>query len=208
MLVSAKCAPHYVRILQAEDPPSPFLKGYADGAGGCPAGTHYLGIRPNGDVTPCPYLPEFGGNLQRESLGEIWRTSEVFVRIRDRQALGGRCGACELKGACGGCRARAYGMTGDSMAEDPLCTHQPGTFAAPAPPVIEYGATAPAGDAIEWDAAARARMKEIPAFVRGMVTRRVEAHCREQGIRRITPEILAEIRARMPTPKLFGSRGG
>ena len=87
MLVNAKCAPHYVRILQAEDPSSPFIKGYAGGAGGCPAGTHYMGIRPNGDVTPCPYLPEFGGNLQTQSLGEIWRTSEIFLRMRDRPAL-------------------------------------------------------------------------------------------------------------------------
>jgi AdoMet-dependent heme synthase len=193
--------------LQAEDPQSPFLKGYADGAGGCPAGTHYMGIRPNGDVTPCPYLPEFGGNLRAESLGEIWRTSEVFVRLRDRKALGGRCGSCELNAACGGCRARAYGITGDSMAEDALCTHQPGTLASVAPPTLEYGApaTSPAanGDAIEWDAAARARMKDIPAFVRGMVSRRVETYCREHGIARITPELLAEIRAKMPTPKLF-----
>src|SRR5580765_1344321 len=132
MLVNAKCAPHYVKTLIEQDPESPFLKTYTGGAGGCPAGTHYMGIRPNGDVTPCPYLPEFGGNLTRESLGEIWRTSDVFVRLRDRKALGGRCGACELNPACGGCRARAYGMTGDDMAEDPLCTHQPGTFAAPA----------------------------------------------------------------------------
>jgi radical SAM protein with 4Fe4S-binding SPASM domain len=207
--VNAKCAPHYVRILQAEDPSSPFVKAYAGGAGGCPAGTHYMGIRPNGDVTPCPYLPEFGGNLRTQSLGEIWRTSEIFLRMRDRRALGGRCGACELNAACGGCRARAYGMTGDDMAEDPLCTHQPGTFAAAPPPVLEYGS--PAGDSraddgVEWDAAAQARMKEIPAFVRGMVTRRVEAYCRERGIARITPEILAEIRAKIPTPKLFGAR--
>ena len=210
MLVNAKCAPHYVRILQAEDPSSPFIKGYAGGAGGCPAGTHYMGIRPNGDVTPCPYLPEFGGNLREQSLGEIWRPSDVVLRMRDRPALGGRCGACELNAACGGCRARAYGMTGDDMAEDPLCTHQPGTFRAPTAPAIEYGTPAEgtpaaAGGAIEWDAAARARMKDIPAFVRGMVTRRVESYCRERGIGRITPEILAEIRAKMPTPKIFSN---
>jgi radical SAM protein with 4Fe4S-binding SPASM domain len=209
MLVNAKCAPHYVRILQADDPGSPFLKGYADGAGGCPAGTHYLGIRPNGDVTPCPYLPVFGGNLRRESLGEIWRSSEAFVRIRDRPALGGRCGACELNGACGGCRARAYGATGDFMAEDALCTHQPGTLRAPVAPAVEYGAAAdaPSGE-VQWDPAARARMKEIPAFVRGMVSRRVEAYCRERGMGRVTAELLAEIRAKMPTPKLFGSGRG
>lgn len=205
MLVNAKCAPHYVRVLQAGDPSSPFSKSYAGGAGGCPAGTHYLGIRPNGDVTPCPYLPEFGGNLRHARLADIWRASEVFVRIRDRSALGGRCGACELRAACGGCRARAYGTAGDVMAEDGLCTHQPGTFAPPPAPVLEYGAPAVPSDdgTIAWDADARARMTEIPAFVRGMVTRRVEAYCRDQGIARVTAATLGEIRARMPTPKLF-----
>jgi len=212
MLVNAKCAPHYVRILQGEDPTSPFVKTYADGAGGCPAGTHYLGIRPNGDVTPCPYLPLFGGNLRRESLGDVWRSSEVFVRIRDRGALGGRCGACELNAACGGCRARAYGSTGDLMAEDGLCTHQPGTLGAPPrAPLVEYGADSmPAASVgeVAWDPDARARMKDIPAFVRGMVSRRVESYCREHGVARVTAELLGEIRAAMPTPKLFGARRG
>src|SRR5262249_14592996 len=121
MLVNAKCAPHYARVLVAEEAPSPILRGYAGGAGGCPAGTHYMGIRPNGDVTPCPYLPLFGGNLQTQSLAEIWQSSAPFTEIRNRSRLGGRCGDCELSAACGGCRARAFGMTGDVMAEDPLC---------------------------------------------------------------------------------------
>ena len=47
-----------------------------------------MGIRPNGDVTPCPYLPVFGGNLKRSSLAQVWRDSEPFVRIRQREALG------------------------------------------------------------------------------------------------------------------------
>src|SRR5262249_19168766 len=96
MLVNAKCAPHYVRLLQGDGgEASPFLKGYAGGAGGCPAGTHYLGIRPNGDVTPCPYLPLFAGNLKDERLTDIWESSDLFVRIRRRTELGGRCGECE-----------------------------------------------------------------------------------------------------------------
>jgi radical SAM protein with 4Fe4S-binding SPASM domain len=202
MLVNAKCAPHYVRVLREKDAASPFFRSYAGGAGGCPAGTHYLGIRPNGDVTPCPYLPLFGGNLKTTSLGEIWRESDLFVRIRERARLGGRCGPCEFNGSCGGCRARAYGMTGDVLAEDPLCTHRPGTFAAAAAPAVEYGASAQA--TLPWDVEARDRMKQIPAFVRGMVSRKVEAHCRERGISRVTVEVLGEIRARMPTPKLFG----
>jgi AdoMet-dependent heme synthase len=205
MLVNAKCAPHYARVLVAEEPGAPALKGYAGGAGGCPAGTHYLGIRPNGDVTPCPYLPLFGGNLRTQSLTEIWQSSDLFLEIRGRSRLGGRCGDCELNAACGGCRARAFGMTGDVMAEDPLCTHQPGTFAKPATPAVEYGS--PADVTLAWDPAARERLKQIPAFVRGMVAKRVEAYCRDRQIGRVSEEVFAEIRAKMPTPKLFGTRG-
>jgi len=208
MLANAKCAPHYIKTLLEKDPESPFLKSYAGGAGGCPAGTHYMGIRPNGDVTPCPYLPVFAGNLKRASLEKLWNSSELFIKIRERGALGGRCGACELSSACGGCRARAYGATGDLMAEDPLCTHQPGTYPEAAAllriPKVEYGT--PVVETVEWESAARERMKQIPAFVRGMVTRSVESYCKKNDIRTITPSLLEEIRAKMPTPKIFGQR--
>ena len=114
---------------------------------------------------------------------------------------------------CGGCRARAYGMTGDLMAEDPLCTHTPGKFAgspllaiqrsgAFSGRTIEYGPESP--PSIAWDDAAAGRMKKIPAFVRGMVVRAVEESCRKNGIDRVTVEELERIRARMPTPKMFG----
>src|SRR5918994_1021532 len=129
-----------------------------------------------------------------------------------------------MNGHCGGCRARAYGMTGDLLAEDPLCTHTPGKFAGSpllAPPsalrrfgeagppgvsgtpAIEYGTESP--PTIAWDDAAAARMKKIPAFVRGMVVGAVEESCRKNGLDRVTVEELERIRARMPTPKLFGS---
>jgi hypothetical protein len=129
-------------------------------------------------------------------------------------------------------------MTGDLMAEDPLCTHTPGKFAGsplltlvsapearPAGAERDYGIPASDGDggsggakppgliieygaesatAIAWDDAAAARMKKIPAFVRGMVVRAVEESCRRGGLDRVTVEELERIRARMPTPKLFG----
>jgi radical SAM protein with 4Fe4S-binding SPASM domain len=236
MLVNAKCAPHYVKTVlehaQAGGHPDPMSTGaesaktpwsgsspirtYSGGAGGCPAGTHYMGIRPNGDVTPCPYLPVFAGSLRRAPLADLWNSSELFSGIRRRASLGGRCGECEMNAHCGGCRARAYGMTGDVMAEDPLCTHTPGRFAgspllalqgasasgAPGARAIQYGPESP--KTIAWDTAAEDRMKRIPAFVRGMVTRAVEESCRRNGLDRVTVEELERIRSRMPTPKMFG----
>ncbi len=192
------------------------IRTYSGGAGGCPAGTHYMGIRPNGDVTPCPYLPVFAGTLRSSSLADLWTSSELFTDIRRRSSLGGRCGECEMNGHCGGCRARAYGMTGDLMAEDPLCTHTPGKFVGspllalhgpaasgmPGARAIEYGPESAA--TIAWDDAAAARMKKIPVFVRGMVIRAVEESCRKNGLDRVTVEELERIRARMPTPKFFG----
>ena len=70
------------------------------------------------------------------------------------------------------------------------------------PPLIEYGGESP--PTIEWDGAAADRMKKIPAFVRGMVVRAVEESCRKNGLDRVTVEELERIRARMPTPKIFG----
>ncbi len=193
MLVNAKCAPHYVKTVLEKQETDLFpaegdtpIRVYSGGAGGCPAGTHYMGIRPNGDVTPCPYLPVFAGSLRSASLEDMWTSSELFTGIRQRASLGGRCGACELNGHCGGCRARAFGMTGDVMAEDPLCTHTPGRFVDSPPARSEgpglrptsgalgeapaehwYGAESRA--TIAWDDGAAERIKKIPAFVRGMV---------------------------------------
>jgi hypothetical protein len=121
-----------------------------------------------------------------------------------------------MNGHCGGCRARAYGMTGDLMAEDPLCTYTPGKFVgspllatrgttltsdALGSRTIQYGTESSA--TIAWDDAAAERMKRIPAFVRGMVVRAVEDSCRKNGLDRVTVEELERIRARMPTPKIF-----
>src|SRR4029434_4778283 len=217
MLVNAKCAPHYIKTVleNAGTETDPKIRTYSGGAGGCPAGTHYMGIRPNGDVTPCPYLPVFAGNLRHAALTDLWTSSELFAGIRRRSELGGRCGACEMNGTCGGCRARAYGMTGDLMAEDPLCTHSPGTFAGSpllllrssdgpslplrgfGPPSLEYGGASQT--TIAWDDAAAERMKKVPAFVRGMVVRAVEESCRKSGLDRVTVAQIEPIRAEMPT---------
>lgn len=207
MMINAKCAPHFARVLFEKEPESPFLKSFSDGAGGCPAGTHYLGIRPNGEMTPCPYLPVFGGNLREKSFSEIWSGSEVFVKIRERKSLGGRCGACEFGGVCGGCRARAYGTTGDYMAEDPWCVYQPGKFGIEKisfDSKIKYGASTE--KKLEWEVEAQKRMEKVPAFVRGMVVKAVESRCLEKGLSLVTVIELDEIRSKIPAQKIFSCK--
>jgi len=197
LLLSAKCAPHYQRVLWQDDPESPYLRTFDQGAGGCPAGIQYLGIRPNGDVTPCPYLPLYGGNLRRQSPAEIWYDSALFKQIRQRHALSGRCGTCEFRLLCGGCRARAYGVYGDAMAEDPWCEYVPsaqgGRLIAPGG-AVTYG-TGVEGELV-WTEEAQRLLKVIPAFVRGRVRRGVEAYAREHALTTVTPEVMQQARRR------------
>jgi radical SAM protein with 4Fe4S-binding SPASM domain len=193
LLLRAKCAPHFRRILFQRNPRSPLLRNYAHGS--CPAGKHYCRITPTGDVTPCPYMPVSAGNLRRASFAELWNGAGVFQELRE-PVLGGRCGACEFSKICGGCRCRAYATHGDYLAEDPACVYQPGALGGT---TIELPAEQTFGLEVEmevaWDQAARTRLEAIPSFARGMVVKAVEAYARGAGQSRVTPEILAAVRA-------------
>ena len=65
------------------------------------------------------------GDLRREKLSKIWRTSELARLLRDRDKLKGKCGGCELRFVCGGCRRMAYSLTRDIMEADPQCWYKP-----------------------------------------------------------------------------------
>lgn len=192
LLIRAKCAPHFRRILWESNPTSPLLKNYAHGS--CPAGKYYCRITPGGDVTPCPYMPVSAGNLRRAGFADLWRGAPVFDDLRDPK-LGGRCGACEFSKLCGGCRCRAYATYGDYLAEDPACGYQPGAHGGQ---VIELPATLTFGLPVDyelaWEAAARERLGAIPSFARGMVVKAVEAYARSRGLAVITPDVLADVR--------------
>ena len=193
LLIRAKCAPHFRRIIWELNPESPLLKNYAHGS--CPAGKYYCRITPEGDVTPCPYMPVAAGNLRYASFGDLWRGAPVFDELREPK-LGGRCGACEFSKICGGCRCRAYATYGDYLAEDPACGYQPGAHGGRTidlPATLTFGL--PVSEELTWEPAARERLRAIPSFARGMVVKAVEAYARGRGISVVTPSVLAAVRS-------------
>jgi len=94
---------------------------------GCLAGTGVCFISHEGEVYPCGYLPVIAGDLRKQSFVDIWENSAVFHELRDAGNLKGKCGCCEFRNVCMGCRARAYAATGDFMDEEPFCVYQPRT---------------------------------------------------------------------------------
>ncbi|MBE2224991.1 MAG: radical SAM protein [Anaerolineae bacterium] len=92
---------------------------------GCLAGTGVTFVSHRGEVFPCGYLPVEAGHVRQQGFQDIWENAPLFAELRDVDLLGGKCGACEFKKLCSGCRARSYGMVGDYLAEEPFCTYEP-----------------------------------------------------------------------------------
>ncbi len=92
------------------------------------AGRGFVFISHTGTVHPSGFLPVSAGNVHEEALGEIYRNSRLFKELREPVTFLGRCGQCEFSTVCGGSRSRAYAMTGDPLAEDPLCNYEPKSF--------------------------------------------------------------------------------
>ncbi len=188
IMIRPRCAPTFRRVLTQKNPDSILLK---SDAGRCMAAKNYCRITPDGKVTPCPYMPLVAGDVRANSFGKIWEMAPLFESLRN-PALQGRCGECEYQETCGGCRARAYAASADPLAEDPWCTHVPGTDPRPKHERGEREETAPV-----WTAQAEARLKKVPFFVRGMVRSAVEAFARRQGTDLITPQLMGKAREGM-----------
>ncbi len=140
--LKATCAPHYFRIMR-QRAASEHIRieathshGKPQGSGhnhdmsamtkGCLAGSAICFVSHSGEVFPCGYLPVSAGNVKKQSLREIWDCAEVFQRLRNPDELEGKCGCCEFKKICLGCRARAfYEADGNYMAEEPYCLYEP-----------------------------------------------------------------------------------
>jgi len=127
--LKATCAPHYFRILRQRAKKGAKITWRSHGleamTRGCLGGIGFCFISHIGEVYPCGYLPVLAGNIRKQSFKEIWEDSKVFNDLRDPQKLRGKCGRCEYRLVCGGCRARAYAATGDYLEEEPYCIYMP-----------------------------------------------------------------------------------
>lgn len=128
--LKATCAPHYYRILRQrareEGKTVSFQSHGLDAVTrGCLGGTSFCFVSHTGIVQPCGFLNLSCGDVTRASFADIWRQSEIFQSLRDFGKLKGKCGACEYKRVCGGCRARAFEATGDHLGPEPLCSYEP-----------------------------------------------------------------------------------
>lgn len=88
-------------------------------------GRGFVFISHRGDIQPSGFLPITCGNIWTHNLLDVYRNGRTFRELRDADRLGGKCGRCEYRKICGGSRARAFATTGNYLAEDPTCSHQP-----------------------------------------------------------------------------------
>lgn len=131
LLVRPTCAPHYYRIVlqKSKEEGDKFerrsLKFSTGGSKGCIAGQLIALIDVDGNVLPCSYFPKPAGNIRKQTFKDIWENSELFKELRDFKKYKGKCGSCEYIHVCGGCRARAYAVSGDYLDEEPFCQYIP-----------------------------------------------------------------------------------
>ncbi len=134
MSVRVTCAPHFQRIMRQTQPEK--LKKNSGGGmppssgvhgAGCMGGKSFAFISHTGSVQICGFLDISAGELKDNDLNfvEIWKNSRFLNEIRNVDCYSGKCGICEYRRVCGGCRARAYAADGDYMGSEPFCLYQP-----------------------------------------------------------------------------------
>ena len=120
--VRVTCAPAFARLVRQEK-----LDQLTEGVSGCMAGKGFGFISYRGDVQTCGFLDIVAGNLLENDFdfGKIWTESPFLNEIRAPCNYPGNCGTCAYGGVCGGCRARAFALSGDYLAADPVCGYRP-----------------------------------------------------------------------------------
>jgi heme b synthase len=126
--IKATCAPQYHRIIHQQVNIKDRKKGRVGlhaFTRGCLGGITFCFISHLGNVQPCGYLEILGGSIREKPFEEIWTKADVFQQLRNINHLKGKCGQCEYRVVCGGCRARAYAFNNDYLGEEPLCPYEP-----------------------------------------------------------------------------------
>lgn len=128
--LKATCAPHYFRIMRQRARAegikiTPETHGFEAMTKGCLAGSAVCFVSHKGEVYPCGYLPVSAGNVREQDFRDIWENSQVFKDLREEDNLHGKCGICEYRRVCMGCRARAYAYTGSYLEPEPYCVYEP-----------------------------------------------------------------------------------
>lgn len=126
------CAPHYYRIFRQKEKGRKGITSYSPHgfdsmSKGCMGGQFFAFISHLGKVQICGFLEVEAGDLRKENYNfkAIWDNSPLFLSIRNIDQYNGRCGYCEFRNICGGCRARAFAVSGNYLDEEPYCIYQP-----------------------------------------------------------------------------------
>jgi AdoMet-dependent heme synthase len=123
--------PFYARIAKQRGMPN-FEEWYTNFfLGRCFFGK-FFSVAENGDAIPCSYNDAYRiGNIKDKPLKQIWREmqeNEFFQKAQDKTNIKGKCGICEYKALCGGCRTAALYYTGDIFGSDPRCGYIPASL--------------------------------------------------------------------------------
>ena len=121
--IKMSCSPQYQRILRKNNQKREKLQNMLQH--GCMAGNGYCFISYSGEVYGCGFLPVSVGNVKHHSFTDLYERSNLFNDLREKTLLKGKCGVCNYKNDCGGCRARAYAVYGDYLREEPYCIYNP-----------------------------------------------------------------------------------
>ncbi len=130
LFIKPTCAPQFYRLWRQDaaargEKVTAAAHGMEAMTKGCLGGQGFAFVSYRGEVQPCGYLELVAGNIRETPFPEIWAQAELFQQLRRVDDYHGKCRVCQYRKVCGGCRARAYAMTGDVLGDDPICPYEP-----------------------------------------------------------------------------------
>jgi heme b synthase len=130
LFIKPTCAPQFYRLWRQDaaargEAITPAAHGMEAMTKGCLGGQGFAFVSYRGEVQPCGYLELVAGNIRETPFPEIWVQAELFQQLRRVDDYHGKCRVCQYHKVCGGCRARAFALTGDVLGDDPICPYEP-----------------------------------------------------------------------------------